>query len=363
MTFLARRLAFYFAAFFVAITLNFFIPRWMPGDPATRILLALRGKLNAEQIEVIRASLWLQGLAARSSTAPICGGCCISISASRRSISPSRPPTSCSTPPAGRCFSSASPPSSRSASASSWASIRRGTAAAFSTRFFTPINVMLNAFTPAVVALLLWYALSLEWTVFPLGRAHDINLVARLESCDRAVSVALHAALPVALHRHRQFRRLAPRHAQHHDQPAQRGFRHAGRAPRASPTAASATATSRATRSCRRSPRWRCRSATCSAAPSLPRWCSTIPASANSPSTPSRRRDYSFIQAQLLLLTLQRAGRQPRLRRAQRHSRSAAADREGMSPMAELDRRPPSRPSDRAADRAPAPAAPTPARD
>ena len=41
MAFLLRRLGFYFGAFFVAITLNFLIPRLMPGDPATRILLSL----------------------------------------------------------------------------------------------------------------------------------------------------------------------------------------------------------------------------------------------------------------------------------------------------------------------------------
>src|SRR5689334_10290931 len=61
MAFLLRRLGFYIAAFFVAITLNFFIPRWMPGDPATRILLALRGKINADQIEAIRETYGFKG--------------------------------------------------------------------------------------------------------------------------------------------------------------------------------------------------------------------------------------------------------------------------------------------------------------
>ena len=61
MSFLLRRLGFYLAALFVALTLNFFIPRWMPGDPATRILLALRGKLNADQIEAVRAAYGFKG--------------------------------------------------------------------------------------------------------------------------------------------------------------------------------------------------------------------------------------------------------------------------------------------------------------
>src|SRR6218665_1510813 len=42
--------------------------------------------------------------------------------------------------------------------------------------FFTPINVMLNAFTPAIVALLLFYALSLQLQWFPLGRAHSTSI-------------------------------------------------------------------------------------------------------------------------------------------------------------------------------------------
>ena len=33
MAFLLRRLAFYLAAFIAAATINFFLPRMMPGDP------------------------------------------------------------------------------------------------------------------------------------------------------------------------------------------------------------------------------------------------------------------------------------------------------------------------------------------
>jgi peptide/nickel transport system permease protein len=38
MSFIIRRLAFYVVAAWVAITLNFFIPRAVPGDPAEIIL-------------------------------------------------------------------------------------------------------------------------------------------------------------------------------------------------------------------------------------------------------------------------------------------------------------------------------------
>jgi len=62
--------------------------------------------------------------------------------------------------------------------------------------FFTPINVMLNAFTPAVVSLLLWYGFAMQWPVFPLGRAHDMNLTPGW-NWETVTSVGWHAVLPV----------------------------------------------------------------------------------------------------------------------------------------------------------------------
>ncbi|MEG2424708.1 MAG: ABC transporter permease, partial [Glutamicibacter sp.] len=38
MSFLLRRLGFYLLAFWASITLNFLLPRLMPGDPVTRML-------------------------------------------------------------------------------------------------------------------------------------------------------------------------------------------------------------------------------------------------------------------------------------------------------------------------------------
>ena len=55
---------------------------------------------------------------------------------------------------------------------------------------------MLNAFTPAVVALLLWYGFTMQWVLFPLGRAHDMNLTPGW-NWETAASIAWHAALPV----------------------------------------------------------------------------------------------------------------------------------------------------------------------
>ncbi len=45
---LAQRLGFYLLAAWVALTLNFFLPRLMPGDPATALFARFRGRLSPE---------------------------------------------------------------------------------------------------------------------------------------------------------------------------------------------------------------------------------------------------------------------------------------------------------------------------
>lgn len=55
MGFLVRRLGFYLAAFLVAITLNYALPRMMPGDPFQIIFASARGKIQPEQMAVLKA--------------------------------------------------------------------------------------------------------------------------------------------------------------------------------------------------------------------------------------------------------------------------------------------------------------------
>ena len=57
--FLARRLCFYLIAAFAALTLNFIIPRLMPGDPASIIFARFKGKLKPEAIDAMRQSFGL----------------------------------------------------------------------------------------------------------------------------------------------------------------------------------------------------------------------------------------------------------------------------------------------------------------
>jgi len=59
--FLLRRLGFYALAAWVALTLNFFLPRLMPGDPATALFARFRGKASPEVLAALREVFGLTG--------------------------------------------------------------------------------------------------------------------------------------------------------------------------------------------------------------------------------------------------------------------------------------------------------------
>jgi len=54
MKYILRRIGFYAVAAWVSLTLNFFLPRLMPGDPATRLLARISDRLRPEQIEALK---------------------------------------------------------------------------------------------------------------------------------------------------------------------------------------------------------------------------------------------------------------------------------------------------------------------
>ncbi|MER7892162.1 ABC transporter permease [Micromonospora sp. NPDC094482] len=54
MTFLLRRIAFYLFTAWAAITLNFFIPRMIPGDPISSLLSRYQGRLSTDAIQSLR---------------------------------------------------------------------------------------------------------------------------------------------------------------------------------------------------------------------------------------------------------------------------------------------------------------------
>ena len=61
MRFALRRLGFYLLAAWVALTLNFFLPRLMPGDPATALFARFKGRLSPHALEGLRQTFGLTG--------------------------------------------------------------------------------------------------------------------------------------------------------------------------------------------------------------------------------------------------------------------------------------------------------------
>ncbi len=59
MSFVLRRLGFYALAAWVSITLNFFLPRLMPGDPGDAVMARLQGRVQPETIEAMRKAYGL----------------------------------------------------------------------------------------------------------------------------------------------------------------------------------------------------------------------------------------------------------------------------------------------------------------
>ena len=54
MRFVVSRLGFYLVAFWVSVTLNFLLPRFMPGDPVSRMLSQSQGRMTPEQVDQMR---------------------------------------------------------------------------------------------------------------------------------------------------------------------------------------------------------------------------------------------------------------------------------------------------------------------
>ena len=59
MRFLLRRLGFYVLSAWVALTINFLLPRLMPGDPATALFARFRGRLGPEAMQALRETFGL----------------------------------------------------------------------------------------------------------------------------------------------------------------------------------------------------------------------------------------------------------------------------------------------------------------
>jgi peptide/nickel transport system permease protein len=59
MSYILRRLGFYALAAWVSITLNFFLPRLMPGDPGDALMARMQGRVQPETIDAMRKAYGL----------------------------------------------------------------------------------------------------------------------------------------------------------------------------------------------------------------------------------------------------------------------------------------------------------------
>lgn len=56
MKYLLRQIGLYLVALWASLTLNFLLPRLMPGDPVTALMARMRGRLNPAEMDAIRAA-------------------------------------------------------------------------------------------------------------------------------------------------------------------------------------------------------------------------------------------------------------------------------------------------------------------
>jgi peptide/nickel transport system permease protein len=56
MRYIIRKLGFYLVALWIALTLNFMVPRLMPGDPASTMFAQAQGKLSPDQLTAMKAA-------------------------------------------------------------------------------------------------------------------------------------------------------------------------------------------------------------------------------------------------------------------------------------------------------------------
>src|SRR5512139_1804466 len=56
MKYLLRHVGLYLVAAWASLTLNFILPRLMPGDPVTALFARMRGRLNPAEISAIRVA-------------------------------------------------------------------------------------------------------------------------------------------------------------------------------------------------------------------------------------------------------------------------------------------------------------------
>ncbi len=196
MRFLLRRGIFYLVAAFAAISLNFFIPRLMPGDPASIIFAQFQGRLDPRAMESLRASFgFVEGPLHEQYLTYL-----QNLFSGNLGISVSRFPQ-----PVGSVISSGIGWTLRLVGVATMiafgigmllgilAAWRRGR---FLDSSVLPFFSIIGAFPFFFVALLMLYIFAMNLGWFPLGHAYDINLTTDWSSWTFIQSVLTHSLLP-----------------------------------------------------------------------------------------------------------------------------------------------------------------------
>lgn len=93
MRLILRNLGFYLLAFWASLTLNFVLPRFMPGDPVSRMFAQAQGTMQPDQIAQLRKLFGLDHRPCGSSTSATSRASSPATSASPSPASPPRSPT------------------------------------------------------------------------------------------------------------------------------------------------------------------------------------------------------------------------------------------------------------------------------
>lgn len=197
MRFLARRLLFYIAAFVVALTLNFLIPRMMTGDPVQLLIARFQGRIEPTAVESIKATFgFVQGPLTEQFVTYISN-----LAQGNLGVSIAQYPA-----PVSQVISASLGWTLRLIGISTLLAFTIGTLLGtlaawrrgkFIDSTLLPILSVLNAFPYFWVALLVVYVFAFQLKILPMNFASDISLTPDWGSGPYVLSVIEHAILPM----------------------------------------------------------------------------------------------------------------------------------------------------------------------
>jgi peptide/nickel transport system permease protein len=197
MRFLTRRFVFYIIAFFVALTLNFLIPRLMVGDPVQLLIARFQGRIEPRAVDAIKETFgFVQGPLIDQYFTYLSN-----LAQGNLGVSILQYPT-----PVTRVIGASIAWTLRLVGTATILAFILGTllgtiAAWRRGRFvdstLLPFFAILNAFPYFWLALLVVYIFAFQLKIFPMSHASDVSLTPDWSSTEYVVSVVEHAMLPL----------------------------------------------------------------------------------------------------------------------------------------------------------------------